>query len=320
MIYLSICIPTYNRSGYLHDTLESIISQPEFTETGEVEIVISDNCSTDDTETIVSEYLKRYPTRIRYNKNTENILDWNYEKVLGLGSGLMLKLNNDTLILNPNSLGRLLEVVKYSLKNNLTPFFLNGRIPKFKKQLVYIDKGTFISEISFFCTWIAGFCISKKSFSKIVDFSKEAPLMLAQVDVLMQLFETGHEFLVVPEEISTPVNPTNKGGYNLTEVFLTNYFKILSKYMVRKKELAVLKKEKKKVLYKFVLPYLINLNIDSFNKTSLFDFDKSVYRESVKNEFSYLNYLYFEFFLMLKISWTFSKLSIKALLNYCMKS
>ena len=44
---LSICIPTYNRSEQLRRALESLVGQEGFSE---VEVVISDNCSTDGTE------------------------------------------------------------------------------------------------------------------------------------------------------------------------------------------------------------------------------------------------------------------------------
>ena len=48
MILLSLCIPTYNRVETLMVMLDHVICDPDFDE--EVEIVISDNCSTDDTE------------------------------------------------------------------------------------------------------------------------------------------------------------------------------------------------------------------------------------------------------------------------------
>ena len=49
---VSICIPTYNRSEYLRLSLERYIREPEFL-SGCVEIVISDNTSTDDTGVMV---------------------------------------------------------------------------------------------------------------------------------------------------------------------------------------------------------------------------------------------------------------------------
>ncbi|MDD3302632.1 MAG: glycosyltransferase family 2 protein [Candidatus Gracilibacteria bacterium] len=72
-IKLSFCIPTYNRSDYLKDTLESIFSQYDENIFSEIEIIISDNCSTDNTAEIVKKYNKQYPQTIKYNKNETNI-------------------------------------------------------------------------------------------------------------------------------------------------------------------------------------------------------------------------------------------------------
>lgn len=82
-IRLSVCIPTYNRGAYIGETLESIISQA-----GDgVEIVVSDNASTDDTEQIVRGYQQRFP-RITYFRWDENAgADRNYLKVAELASG-----------------------------------------------------------------------------------------------------------------------------------------------------------------------------------------------------------------------------------------
>jgi abequosyltransferase len=57
---LSICIPTYNREKYLKRLLDSIVCQKEFTDTDDVEIVVDDGPSTDNTETMVKEYIKKY--------------------------------------------------------------------------------------------------------------------------------------------------------------------------------------------------------------------------------------------------------------------
>ncbi len=51
---LSICIATYNRAEYIGETLESIIPQV----TDEVEIVIVDGASTDNTSSVVKHYIE----------------------------------------------------------------------------------------------------------------------------------------------------------------------------------------------------------------------------------------------------------------------
>lgn len=46
---LSICIPTYNRAEILDKTLFLLFSNPDFN-VDEIEVVVSDNCSTDHTK------------------------------------------------------------------------------------------------------------------------------------------------------------------------------------------------------------------------------------------------------------------------------
>ena len=63
---LSICIPTFERSAVLKETLESIVSDPIFQIPGKVEIVISDNVSKDDTKEVCEKFIALYPDRIKY--------------------------------------------------------------------------------------------------------------------------------------------------------------------------------------------------------------------------------------------------------------
>lgn len=84
---LSICIPTYNRGQILKETLDNIVLQAlEFRD--KVEICISNNCSTDDTEEIVMKLKEKYPDLIKYGKNEQNIgFDGNIIKVVGMAEG-----------------------------------------------------------------------------------------------------------------------------------------------------------------------------------------------------------------------------------------
>lgn len=53
-VQLSICIPTYNRLKYLKELLPGLIAQIDAAQEGAVELVVSDNVSTDGT----ADYLK----------------------------------------------------------------------------------------------------------------------------------------------------------------------------------------------------------------------------------------------------------------------
>jgi len=67
-IKLSFCIPTYNRGQYIGETLESIISQA----TDDIEIVIVDGASTDNTSEVVLSFRERFPNLV-YHRGTSNM-------------------------------------------------------------------------------------------------------------------------------------------------------------------------------------------------------------------------------------------------------
>ncbi len=61
---ISVVIPTCNRSGYLRETLQSVLRQ----DYENLEILVSDNASKDDTAALVTE-MSRADPRIRYRRN-----------------------------------------------------------------------------------------------------------------------------------------------------------------------------------------------------------------------------------------------------------
>ena len=63
MTRLSVCIPTYNFGRFIGETLNSILKQA----TDEVEIVVLDGASTDNTSDVVRSFQARFP-RLRYHR------------------------------------------------------------------------------------------------------------------------------------------------------------------------------------------------------------------------------------------------------------
>src|SRR5215210_40594 len=66
---LSICIPTYNRAELLRSALHSVVRQAARIG-AEVEVVVADNCSTDNTTDVV-EWARQFG-EIRYYRNQDN--------------------------------------------------------------------------------------------------------------------------------------------------------------------------------------------------------------------------------------------------------
>ncbi len=258
---LSICIPTYNRATYLAATIFSIACQQRFIDTNDVEIIVSDNCSTDNTQQTVLKLIEIHGGKIKYFRNQENILDLNFEKSLSLGSGEFLKLNNDSLKHNENSLDKMIHLIKSNLHERNILFFLNG-CAEVKGNVLIRDLNGFIEKVSYWGGWIGAFGIWKNDFVNMAEFSRYSKLQLVQVDVLLRLITSGKNLLINNEILFTSIAPANKGGYNLLTVFLDNYFFILSEE-VKLNHLSkrIFKFEKKKILLQFICPWLVEFKM-----------------------------------------------------------
>lgn len=69
-IIVSVCCITYNHEKYIADAIESFLMQKtEF----QYEILIGDDCSTDDTRRIIEMYCEKYPGRIRLISPSKNL-------------------------------------------------------------------------------------------------------------------------------------------------------------------------------------------------------------------------------------------------------
>ena len=66
---LSVAMCTYNGSKFIKDQLNSIIEQSRKID----EIIICDDCSTDDTVAIINEYIEKYPDLIQLIQNKVNL-------------------------------------------------------------------------------------------------------------------------------------------------------------------------------------------------------------------------------------------------------
>ena len=258
ILYLSICIPTYNRAEYLDRTISSIVTQTVFFQTGEVEIVISDNCSTDNTTEIVNKYIVQYGDKIKYYRNDTNIAEANVEAVLKLGNGIFLKLNNDTLNHLNNSLILILDFVKQNIKSKPELFFSNGLI-KSNNELNHVSISSFISTTSFYSTWIACFGIWKQDINQIENFNTIISEKLI-IYVLFDLIKKKKRIVFENSNIFKTDSPANKGGYNFYEVFAVNYINIL-KYYNNERQISdkVLFFEKAKLMIKFLIPWTLVL-------------------------------------------------------------
>lgn len=110
-VLLSICIPTFNRAELLRSALYSLAPQiKEFQD--EVELIVSNNNSQDNTEEIVKWAQQFGP--IQYNCNFENIGACNNALLLitQLAKGDFCWVLGDDDFVRPNAVKKILEVIK----------------------------------------------------------------------------------------------------------------------------------------------------------------------------------------------------------------
>lgn len=167
-ILLTIAIPTWNRAEYLRLNLAQLKAEI-VGKTHAVEILISDNCSVDETSTVVSSFIKS-GMKIRYIRNPENIgSDHNIAQCFNEAAGQYVLILGDDDLLVDGALEKLLEVLA---KEQYGVVFLRpyGYDKDFRAEQPtsrssdreYSNPGVFIAKIGALAGLISSNVINKK--------------------------------------------------------------------------------------------------------------------------------------------------------------
>lgn len=150
-INLSVAIPTYNGAKYIREALDSVISQVEAIDE-KIEILVSDNASTDETPMIVKSYEEKYPKLISYYRNDKSLefdnassagYDMNIDLLFKRAKGKYVWTLSDSEVLKPN----ILKVIMKELKKNIyTNILLNFEIYSELKQKIEVENNFGINE------------------------------------------------------------------------------------------------------------------------------------------------------------------------------
>ncbi|MBU2575067.1 MAG: glycosyltransferase family 2 protein [Elusimicrobia bacterium] len=117
---LSICIATYNRAGYIGETLDSIIPQLD----DDVELLVVDGASTDNTEDVVRKYAQK-KSRIRYVRlPAKGGVDQDYDKAVEFARGEFCWLFTDDDLLKPGAVA----AVKAAIKKGYDLVIVNAEV------------------------------------------------------------------------------------------------------------------------------------------------------------------------------------------------
>ncbi|MBV5328082.1 MAG: glycosyltransferase family 2 protein, partial [Chlorobium sp.] len=158
---LSITIPTWNRAAFLRLNLDQLATQLE--ENSEaIEILISDNYSTDETQAVVIDYQQK-GLPIRSIRNTENIgSDCNIAQCFNEATGRYVMILGDDDLLVDGALSLLVGLLE---KNNYGVISLGayGYENDFRREnpggayhlLEFTDVSNYVVELGVFSTLIS---------------------------------------------------------------------------------------------------------------------------------------------------------------------
>ena len=304
-VLVSLCIPTYNRCEYLNMCLKQYVKNKKFID-GSIEIVISDNASTDKTLDVVLSYKKKYHN-IVYYKNRKNLKDKNFPIVLSRGRGKLRKLVSDNIVISEYGLDLLCDCVKKYYESYVGLFFDNGKSQHIKTNKYYCENiDSLFYAIGYWSTWSSGLSLWDYDCRNIFAETDDCDLRLWQVNKLCELFSKRNG-IVIHERFCSLLHIKQKDvSYGIFDVFYKNYFLILNRY--RNKGYitnACIDFLKKDLLYGYFKKrlFLADCGLD---KNLIYkegeNLKEKVYREYAKEEY-FMEYLtnYRKLFLLSKI-------------------
>jgi len=256
-ILLSICIPTFNRANALHKNLSSILEEYDNVH-NQIELIVSDNCSEDDTKEVVSYFIQN-GLPIKYIRNNSNIgMDKNFEQCYKFGKGkYILVLGDDDFIIK-GKLPILLDYLNsgdYGLVHLKTNSLSNFKYEKFN------DSEKYLENISFWITYITSNIVNSKSI-KDYNFNKYNGTLLTIVPLYINTVLESDENLIINEKIFSD-GVEQSGGFNFFEIFIQNYLKIWNDFKenncISSKLFDYIKRD---LLEKFLIPSMIGFCID----------------------------------------------------------
>jgi glycosyltransferase involved in cell wall biosynthesis len=232
---LTIAIPTFNRAAFLELCLRQFLPDVDLIDDGSVEILVSDNCSSDHTPATV-EAMRQQGLQIRSIRNEENIgSDANIAQCFNTARGRYVQLLGDDDLYLP---GKLREIIGLLRENDYGVICLKayGYEHDFIKERPvgtsgrhdFTDVSDFLYEVGPAITFISA-CIINKDLQREIDARVFCGSNLVQVHlVILPILRASLNSNVLDYVLAC--KRANSGGYDFSEIFVEKFFDILKSY------------------------------------------------------------------------------------------
>lgn len=262
---LTIAIPTYNRAQKLKECIYRAIN---YTMDKDVEILVSDNASSDNTMDVVMDIKKEYP-EILYFRNDENVgFDGNFLNCFERASGEYVWLLSDDDILLPGAIETVIDgcgrqpVCMHLNSSNIaseTPMVLGKARFKEEGLLEYTDKNLFIEKIGIYCTFVSSLIFNVDMVVGIENKRQYFNTNILQSHILFEIMKNPGLYII--NTFNCLAARSNKTvGYDVLTTWIKNYSELMittASYsgfdMDRMNEL--LRKDLTYSVYEFVIMY-----------------------------------------------------------------
>jgi abequosyltransferase len=259
---LSIAIPTYNRRNLLEETLNSVFSQI----TSQVELIICDNASTDDTEVFIKEYIEKY-TYVKYFRNQKNIgMDRNFLTCLEKSTGDYVLMLSDDDLLDKNAVSNLLSLIENSKNDNIGIISLNVRtindgVLLYNNNDIQIfshdEIAQYYKNVGIMLTFISSIVYNRKLFEQVQKKRKYLDTYLFVTGMIFQILSLPDvKSCILPATIIN-ARQDNSGGINFYNIFIIHWKKVLFSDENRNIKKKVLRKIYKKTLKSYISVWMI---------------------------------------------------------------
>lgn len=234
MKLLTIAIPTFQRAFYLKKCLESLFLN-KF-DTNLVEILVLDNCSSDETEQVVLEFASKF--ELRYIKNHHNIgPDENFKKCLKEACSKYVWIFGDDDVFLQGSLEKILALLQDDFGLiHLKAFNFHSDNEKLPSVLsfdfeIFHSKEKFVKKAHTNLTFITANIVNRDIIFQNLDLDKIDNNNLGQLFWNLVCIKFGKCAVVWSDTIGA--RQFNRSGYDFCKVFVENFYDTLGKFCTK---------------------------------------------------------------------------------------
>ncbi|MDX8334899.1 glycosyltransferase family 2 protein [Candidatus Cetobacterium colombiensis] len=262
-ILLSVLIPTFNRDKYLEKALTTFFEQITDDIKENIEIIVSDNHSIDNTEEVLKKFDKEAKLdglKFKFSKNEENIgPDGNFLKLIKKSNGKFCWIFGDDEFLLKNGLLKILEILDENSELGL--LHIGNQNLKNKKEVFPKDETQkFIKNVNYMISFITANIFNKECIDWEINYENCKGSNLIQENFYFQSILKSKENIYLNDEIFTTERADNVGSYKLFETFGKNQNQIFDLFIKNGLEKSTVDFINKKMLREFFPMYILNLD------------------------------------------------------------